>query len=80
MVATPTTKSTAAAARTEMKVRDCRSRAVETRSVISALVLLAALEVLLLRNWGKRLLASVSTERPLADWQRVPSSSMPQMP
>ena len=53
------------------------------RSVMSAWLTAAADEVLLLLVLlvsGKRAVTSVSTERPEADWQRVPASSMPQMP
>jgi hypothetical protein len=64
-----------------MKMRDWRLRAVETRSVISlsvlALLLSVVLEAVPLK---KRLATSVSTERPEADWQRVPLWPMPQMP
>jgi hypothetical protein len=71
-----------------VKVLDWRSRAVETRSVTSArlrapvveleLLLLVGVEVFC--GAGKRAAARVSTERPVAAWQRVPSASMPQMP
>ena len=67
-----------------MKVSCCRLRAVVMRSVMSAGLGAAAAadEVLLLLVLmsGKRVVTSVSTERPEADWQRVPASSMPQMP
>jgi hypothetical protein len=79
----PRRKRTAAPARTEMKVSCCRLRAVVMRSVMSAgLGAAAADEVLLLLVLVsvKRAVTSVSTERPEADWQRVPASSMPQMP
>jgi hypothetical protein len=78
----PKRKRTAAPARTEMKVSCCRLRAVVMRSVMSAGLAAAADEVLLLLVLvsGKRAVTSVSTERPEADWQRVPASSMPQMP
>ena len=69
-----------------MKVLDWRSRAVETRSVTSARLgaavelelELAGVEVFC--GEGKSADVRVSTERPVAAWQRVPSASMPQMP
>jgi hypothetical protein len=66
-----------------MKLPDWRSRAVVMRLVV-AMEAEKAVEFLLTvpgRGMsGKRDEARSSTERPPEDWQRVPVSSIPQMP